>query len=80
MDIDTPALIVDLEKMEKNLKILPQIMESFPNIAVRPHAKAHKSPELAKLQVHDCISAAQWNLHLLMPPELWFHMVIAVVC
>ncbi|CAH1254511.1 Hypp1369 [Branchiostoma lanceolatum] len=50
-DIDTPALVVDLEKLHMNLKIMPQSMSSFGSVAVRPHAKAHKCATLALLQV-----------------------------
>ena len=50
-DVDTPALLVDLDKMENNLKKLPEIMKAYPGVAVRPHGKAHKCPALAGLQV-----------------------------
>ncbi|XP_078607741.1 3-hydroxy-D-aspartate aldolase-like [Branchiostoma floridae x Branchiostoma japonicum] len=50
-DIDTPALVVDMEKLHMNLKIMPQSMSSFGSVAVRPHAKAHKCATLALLQV-----------------------------
>ena len=49
--VDTPALVVDMTALEANLTRLPQIMESWPKVAVRTHVKAHKTPEIARLQV-----------------------------
>lgn len=49
--IDTPALILDLTAAENNMDNLSQYMMQWPNVAVRTHAKAHKTPALAKLQV-----------------------------
>ena len=48
--IDTPALVVDLDAMERNLAT----MAAFANqqkVLLRPHAKMHKSAALAKLQI-----------------------------
>ena len=48
--IDTPALVIDLDRMERNL----QTMATFATtqkVLLRPHAKMHKSAELAKLQI-----------------------------
>jgi D-threonine aldolase len=48
--IDTPALVVDLDAMERNL----ERMQSFANahgVRLRPHAKMHKCAALAKLQM-----------------------------
>ena len=48
--IDTPALVVDLDAMERNL----QHMASFARqhgLRLRPHAKMHKSATLAQLQI-----------------------------
>ena len=50
-DIDTPALVIDLDVMDYNRQALKDIMEKFPGVAVRPHAKAHKCPMIARLQV-----------------------------
>ncbi|XP_019615272.1 PREDICTED: uncharacterized protein LOC109463033 isoform X1 [Branchiostoma belcheri] len=50
-DIDTPALLVDLDKLEENLKTMPRTLEKYSNLKLRPHAKSHKCPTLAKLQV-----------------------------
>ncbi len=48
--IDTPSLVIDLDAMERNL----QRMQAFANahgVKLRPHAKMHKSAELALLQM-----------------------------
>lgn len=46
-DIDTPALLIDRERLEANIKF----MQDFANkhgVALRPHSKTHKMPEIAK--------------------------------
>ncbi|XP_035666674.1 3-hydroxy-D-aspartate aldolase-like isoform X1 [Branchiostoma floridae] len=50
-DIDTPALLVDLDKLEENLKTMPITLKEYSNLKLRPHAKSHKCPTLARLQV-----------------------------
>ena len=49
-DLDTPALCVDLDALEANLSTLQQTV-SRNNIASRPHAKTHKCPAIARLQL-----------------------------
>ena len=49
-DLDTPALIVDLDRMERNLHRAADYARSH-NLRLRPHTKTHKSPALAKLQL-----------------------------
>jgi D-serine deaminase-like pyridoxal phosphate-dependent protein len=49
-DVDTPALIVDLDRFEANIARLMQAVAGR-NIRVRPHAKSHKCVEIARLQV-----------------------------
>jgi D-serine deaminase-like pyridoxal phosphate-dependent protein len=49
-DIDTPALVVDLDKCERNLKQLMKAV-AHSTVRVRPHAKTHKSAELARRQI-----------------------------
>jgi len=45
-EIDTPALIVDLEAYEDNLdRMAARVAEH--QVKLRPHAKTHKSPEIA---------------------------------
>ena len=48
--IDTPALVIDLDAMERNLKRMAEFAKAR-GLKLRPHAKTHKSAELAKLQI-----------------------------
>ena len=48
--IDTPALVVDLDMMAHNLRTMAAFAELH-KVMLRPHAKMHKSAELAKLQM-----------------------------
>ena len=48
--IDTPALVVDLDMMERNLRTMAAFAAQH-KVMLRPHAKMHKSAELAKLQM-----------------------------
>ncbi|HXC89709.1 MAG TPA: DSD1 family PLP-dependent enzyme [Stellaceae bacterium] len=49
-EVDTPALIVDLDAFERNLARLPQRIAGR-NVRLRPHAKTHKCPVIALQQV-----------------------------
>jgi len=49
-DLDTPALCVDLDRLEQNLATMRTKL-AVTNVASRPHAKTHKSPAIAKLQL-----------------------------
>jgi D-serine deaminase-like pyridoxal phosphate-dependent protein len=49
-EIDTPALLVDLDAMESNLQRMAAFFEDKP-VKLRPHFKNHKSPLLAHKQV-----------------------------
>jgi 3-hydroxy-D-aspartate aldolase len=46
----TPALVLDLDAMERNIARLAQ-MSRDSGLRVRPHAKTHKSAKIAKLQI-----------------------------
>jgi D-serine deaminase-like pyridoxal phosphate-dependent protein len=48
-EVDTPALILDLDAFETNLKRLAASVRG--RVRVRPHAKTHKCPEVARRQV-----------------------------
>jgi D-serine deaminase-like pyridoxal phosphate-dependent protein len=48
--IDTPALVIDLDAMERNLARMAAFAAEH-GLRLRPHAKMHKSAELAKLQM-----------------------------
>ncbi len=49
-DIDTPALVVDLDAMQRNLTRMAEFARKH-NVRWRPHAKMHKSAALARLQI-----------------------------
>ncbi|MEW6322810.1 MAG: DSD1 family PLP-dependent enzyme [Acidobacteriota bacterium] len=49
-DLDTPALCVDLDRFEQNLAAMQAAVGRF-GIATRPHAKTHKSADIAKRQL-----------------------------
>ncbi|MEJ7928599.1 DSD1 family PLP-dependent enzyme [Ramlibacter sp. AN1015] len=48
--IDTPALVVDLDAMQRNLNRMAEFARKH-GVRWRPHAKMHKSSVLARLQV-----------------------------
>lgn len=49
-ELDTPALVVDLDVMEGNLTRMAQYCRRH-NLRLRPHTKTHKIPELARKQI-----------------------------
>lgn len=49
-EIDTPALILDLDAFERNLVTMAAFAEAA-GVRLRPHAKTHKSPEIALRQI-----------------------------
>jgi len=49
-DLDTPALCVDLDKMEQNVTTMQAALKKF-GIPSRPHAKTHKTAAIAKYQL-----------------------------
>jgi D-serine deaminase-like pyridoxal phosphate-dependent protein len=48
--IDTPALVVDLDRMEANLATMAAFARGH-GVRLRPHAKMHKSATIARLQM-----------------------------
>jgi D-serine deaminase-like pyridoxal phosphate-dependent protein len=48
-DLDTPCLLFDLDVVERNAREMAGIA-SDAGVALRPHTKTHKSPEIAMLQ------------------------------
>jgi len=48
-EVDTPALVLDLDAFEANLATLAASTKD--RVRVRPHAKTHKCPEIAKRQL-----------------------------
>jgi 3-hydroxy-D-aspartate aldolase len=49
-DLDTPALCVDLDKMEKNIATMQSALKRY-GLPSRPHAKTHKCAAIAKYQM-----------------------------
>lgn len=49
-ELDTPSLILDLDLFEKNLETMRDFVKSAGK-KLRPHAKTHKCPEIAKRQL-----------------------------
>jgi D-serine deaminase-like pyridoxal phosphate-dependent protein len=49
-DVDTPALLLDLDAMEHNMASVHARIRAA-GISVRPHAKAHKSIDIARRQI-----------------------------
>ncbi|MEM2111069.1 MAG: alanine racemase [Candidatus Bathyarchaeia archaeon] len=50
-EIDTPALLIDLDILEKNIKIMADYYRSKKDAALRPHQKGHRLPEIAWKQL-----------------------------
>ncbi len=48
--VDTPALVIDLDAMEGNLRTMASFFKDRP-AKLRPHAKTHKSPTIARKQI-----------------------------
>jgi 3-hydroxy-D-aspartate aldolase len=49
-ELDTPALCVDLDKMEKNIATMQAALKKY-GLPSRPHSKTHKCAALAKYQL-----------------------------
>jgi D-serine deaminase-like pyridoxal phosphate-dependent protein len=49
-DLDTPCLLLDLDKAERNLDAMAGAFAATA-VRVRPHSKTHKSPRLAQMQM-----------------------------
>ena len=49
-DIPTPALLVDVPAMERNIRRMAEFFAAGP-CKLRPHFKAHKTPEIARRQL-----------------------------
>ena len=50
LELDTPALAVDLDIMEENLQRMADYADEH-KLRLRPHTKTHKSPVLARRQI-----------------------------
>ena len=49
-DLDTPALVIDLDRVEINIAEMAQRSRDA-GVRLRPHTKTHKMPEIARLQI-----------------------------
>src|SRR3989304_4177382 len=49
-EIPTPALIIELAAMDRNIRRMAEFFASGP-CKLRPHFKAHKTPEIAQRQL-----------------------------
>lgn len=49
-ELDTPALLVDIEKMERNIARMAALAEEA-GIRLRPHVKAHKTVQISRRQI-----------------------------
>ena len=49
-EIDTPAIVIDTEILDRNLRNMATYCRDH-NLALRPHTKTHKMPEIARMQV-----------------------------
>ena len=49
-DLDTPALVVDLDVLERNIREMAARCDGL-GISLRAHTKTHKVPEIAHMQV-----------------------------
>ena len=49
-DVDTPALLIDLPAFEHNLRTMAALLDGT-GVRLRAHAKTHKSPVIAHLQM-----------------------------
>ena len=49
-DIETPALLIDLDRLERNLDRVA-LYAGKHGLRLRPHTKTHKTPEIGKMQL-----------------------------
>src|SRR6266850_6945223 len=49
-DVDTPALYVDLDALERNIARMQEQCRAW-GVALRPHVKTHKIAEIAQMQL-----------------------------
>src|SRR5213592_3156831 len=48
--VDTPALVLDMDALERNLLRMPDAVKGS-GVRLRPHAKSHKCAEIARRQI-----------------------------
>jgi len=57
-EVPTPALLVDLDRLERNIRKMAAHVKAAGK-KLRPHAKTHKCPEIARLQI--AAGARAWS-------------------
>ncbi|MCB8881170.1 DSD1 family PLP-dependent enzyme [Acidisoma cellulosilytica] len=51
-EVETPTLLVDLPALDRNIALLASYVQNrAPGVRLRPHAKTHKSPDVARRQI-----------------------------
>jgi len=50
LDLDTPSVYVDLDALERNVATMQRRCREW-GVALRPHTKTHKIPEIARMQL-----------------------------
>jgi D-serine deaminase-like pyridoxal phosphate-dependent protein len=50
LELDTPAVYIDLDVLERNIATMQQRCRDW-GVGLRPHAKTHKIPEIARMQL-----------------------------
>ncbi len=49
-EVDTPALLLDLDVLQTNIGRMQSLADAA-GVDLRPHAKSHKSADIARLQI-----------------------------
>jgi len=50
-DLDTPVVLVDVNRLDSNLRGMAAVAAASPTAALRPHTKTHKTSEIARRQL-----------------------------
>lgn len=64
-ELETPALLVDLDVLENNLTRMGAYVQQH-GLKLRPHAKTHKSPEIAHMQ----LASGAWGVTVAKSTEV----------
>lgn len=50
MDLETPDVVIDVERLQSNISTMARVT-SAAGLRLRPHAKTHKVPQIARMQL-----------------------------
>ena len=50
LELNTPVLVVDRDALQRNIELMAGLARAN-GVALRPHAKTHKSVDIARLQI-----------------------------